>query len=428
MSKLLGVTLIAYILAVGFPAHARDYVGDLVLMSDADVQSAADIASITGNLIVISSSVSNLVLPALRALGGCADIRFNLVLQTVEFPLLESIGGTIFPNSPSPGPIALRVQNNPLLRWLDLSQFVYSGGEISFVGNNSLRKIVLPLLETNDGGLIFSGNQSLKSISAPVLQFIGQSPDISGRGQISQRGLILSANPSLLYFDVDHVATILGSLIIEGNAVLPYASFGALKDVDGPDSFSGPLGEPNGSIPDPAISIAGNANLISFNFLCLVRAKSGVSVKNNLSLKYIGLKQLEKTAGIVAFSDNPLVQYLHLPQLLEAGELRVMNNARLTYLNVRMLTTLRGILYGFEIVDSMFVEVGVVSLTIRNNDALKNIDIPNLAYVTGDIRIINNPKYPTCKAHRIVDALDIFDGSAIITSNSDAAVCGVKRI
>ncbi|MEL6988632.1 MAG: hypothetical protein AAGK97_12480, partial [Bacteroidota bacterium] len=134
--------------------HAQSY----IFSSQAEVDgfpSVCNCNSITGNLIIRGTNISNLdSIQGLSSIGNSLIIENSSIINIVDFSNLESIGGSF------------RVRNNPVLENIDgFSNLEFVGNSFQIDNNFNLQSITgLANLDSINSGLLLRNNPSLENI------------------------------------------------------------------------------------------------------------------------------------------------------------------------------------------------------------------------------------------------------------------------
>jgi hypothetical protein len=358
---------------------------DVVIESDADVDSIYDLDAIEGDLIVCSASeLTDITLPALERIGGNVIIHNNENVTTVDMPLLTETGVNVHESRSWDGILidinpALEQIKMPELRavhqhiWIadnaavaqfDLPKLVRTTGSLTFkamqltsvegfaslrtignslalIDNEKLTTVGAPAddpsksfgaLSTLSNDLFVSNNPVLTSIELPATRFVG-------------RRLTVTETPLLETLNLENVTTIGHDIELIGTS---------LENLDGQDGLGGLHGL-------AAVELVGTEIVIS----------------ENAALTSVSLPALSSVGSTIDIDKNDLVESIDLPALTWIGE----------------------------------------DLRIQENAVLDSLGIASQSYIGGDLRINSNPMLPNCDAELFSTTVSEIGGSVSITGN-----------
>ncbi|RYZ41812.1 MAG: hypothetical protein EOO71_10540 [Myxococcaceae bacterium] len=350
---------------------------------------------IDGSLIVQgNSSLRRMNLSTLRFIGGDVELRDNARLDAMllgdDSRALLRVAGS------------LTVENNPALTDLEGLVAVVPADSITLLANNAVEEPgLLPNVVALQGSLRIQDN--LRMTTVPFYKLTHVHGDIVLENNSGMGGpfgldrlekvdgvLELGSNPQLLTLQPLRKLTTVGSLFISNNPKLPdTAGFENLTHA-GRIVIQG----------NPVMSAAGDMPQ-------LAQVEQDFSVKYNATLQRVHhLPQLRGAIAVSVTGNEALVSLEGLGLLTRLSLLEVLGNAKLPDLGD--FATLREVAF----------------LNVRGNALLTDFGLEELARVTSDFVVTENPKLPTCKAAAL--ATTVFQGGpgiVHIDMNDDTATC-----
>jgi len=157
------------------------------------------------DLVVVSTVLTQLALPALVAVDRDLHLAGNPSLAVVDLPRLDTVGGELW------------VTDNPALSSLALPELVDSG-RITIEHNDTLVDLGLPEV-TRTARLGVLGNPALTSVDLAALTTVGPA------GGTGDGDLVIDDNAALASLDgLSALASVEGDLVVRDNPSLPQAA------------------------------------------------------------------------------------------------------------------------------------------------------------------------------------------------------------
>ncbi|HFA50018.1 MAG TPA: hypothetical protein ENJ95_13500 [Bacteroidetes bacterium] len=345
--------------------------GNIVLNSQAKVNTFGNCEVIDGNLAIIGEDITDLSpLSSLIEVKGSLNIWSNSNLTNLEgLNNLSSVGG-------------LTIRSNPLLEnLLPLSNL--SSDELDFL-----------FLKKNNALLDLEGLEGVTGVSRLIIE--GNTNLLTLKGlnnlSISRGDLVISENPSLLNLnDLNSLLTVNDDFVVHKND--------ALLDLKGVEGITGAN----------FLRITQNANLQTLEGLNnLSFVENRLDVTDNPSLLNLnGLNNLNSVGSVFGIQRNAaLADISALAQLNSSRELIIFYNHSLTNLS------------GLENLSQL------ENLTISNNQILNNCcgihPLLSSGNIGGRISIVANP-FPCSNESNILNncASTICTGDVILESQAD---------
>jgi hypothetical protein len=182
--------------------------GDVVVADDTSQTFLDGLTTIFGNLNIVSTTLTSIVLPGLASVSGSVDINGNTAATTIDLGALATVGGSV------------DVNGNNASTTIDLSQLTAVGGDVAVSGNTSATGVDLGTLQTVGGDVAVSGNTSATSIDFSQLTVVGGDVNVSG-------------NTSGTSVDFSSLETAGGDVNVSGNGSCTTVLFPALDSVTG---------------------------------------------------------------------------------------------------------------------------------------------------------------------------------------------------
>lgn len=394
--------------------HAlRTYDGDMVVTGPADAAALQGISRIRGNLLVTSTALKEVVLPALMVVEGPMTFHDNPELARLELPGLRFVNGSVdisynaslekvafgdVANGPLWVQGALVVEVNPSLPTLSGLGALVPAGSIILVNNDALEEPgSFEHLIQQPGGITVRENDRLQRLPFPRLERVSGDVDITHN----------AALPSLAG---TALRTIGGHLFISGNdSLTDLSGLPELRSVTGWLSVLGhkALRSTEGlyTLFDVGgLTIADNAELVTAGaFPVLTTITNELEISGNPKLTSVGTFDIRSTRRLrVGF--NPLLTDLSgLGRLLSVQSLVVDNNASL-----RSLAGFAGLRETIEL--QVLANPGLEQLGL---DALERVDV--------FLSVLDNAKLPTCRVTSL--ASRVTPGSVEVSGNDDSGTC-----
>ncbi|GAB4570092.1 MAG: hypothetical protein Tsb0020_24650 [Haliangiales bacterium] len=368
------------------------------------------LSDITGNLILEQNTAltSSTLLANLRRVGGDVIIRNNAGLTDLGVVAsLSQVGGLVLITGNSALTSLdgleqltsvgrdLRVEDHAALTDISALAGVTQLRDLRVINNDVLNDLTgLENIERLTGNLRIEDNDALVVLDALAAGAGTGLTDVDG-------SITIANNPSLDQIDgLASVTQIGADLIVSGNA--------QLTSVDGMTGLTQIGGE---------LRLADNAALTALDGLNALTSAQQVTIENN------GLASLGGLNGLTSVTAN-----------VGSEAVTVSNNAALT--SIAGLTTLATIDGRLRIEQNLLLTniAGLAALrtiggdlSVVANTALVSIEsLLGLTELGGDLSVTANTSLPTCQADALLAQVTAngFDGTAIISGNDDAGVCG----
>jgi uncharacterized delta-60 repeat protein len=181
---------------------------DVVVTDDTSQTFLDGLTSVGGNLHIIDTALTSIVLPGLTSVGGAVDINGNSATTTIDLGNLETVGGTV------------DVNGNSASTTIDLGSLETVSGSVAVSTNTSVTSIDLGNLQTVGGDVAVSGNTSATSIDFSQLTVVGGDVNVSG-------------NSSATSVDFSSLETAGGDVNVSGNGSCTTVLFPELDSVSG---------------------------------------------------------------------------------------------------------------------------------------------------------------------------------------------------
>jgi cysteine-rich repeat protein len=437
------------------------YRGDFIIKDYPDVKRFAGCISITGNLRIESSKLTDIdLLKSLTHVEKGLYIRDNLSLQNIDgLRNLLSAG-------------ALVVQNNPVLKDLDgLSKLGEITGGVELQRKTTppnplppnyrpyhIRQFETSRITNNTSLVNLSGLSNLKSIKTDLsIENNGSLVNIKGMNDITSiNALSIRSNPNLVKLDgFSRLETVENNLDIENNNKLEDVSeLGELSSINQGSLIL----ESNPRLSDMAglsnikkirqnLIIRNNDALTSLDLYALRLEDKTMSIHiidNDAISSIEGLGKLEGKIQLLAVSRNRNLSSLEGLNGITSIESRAEIEDNKTLKDLKGLRSLTSIGLSIKInrnnalrdlsgLDSL-TNIGLL-LEIKGNNSLSNLDglrnlerIGTMAIVLNNLLIMNDIGLPTCGATALFNRLKQkgFSGGAIICGNR-SDTCGRKE-
>ncbi|WP_147469998.1 hypothetical protein [Corallococcus sp. AB049A] len=396
---------------------ARVHDGDFTVTGPVDLVALEGVTHLRGELIISAPTLTDAVLPSLAVINKSLTVRGNASLRRLSMPALRFVGGSaevtsnarldVLTLGTAPDTMvqvqrSLLVEDNPMLPTLEGLAAVQPEDSISLRANNALVEPgLLPYVHVLKGSLTIEDH--LRMDRTPFIQLtqvhgnvrIANNPAMGGPFGLEQLtsvdgGLELRDNALLERLHPLARLTSVGELFISGNP--------RLTDTTGLEQLASA----------GRIHIQGNKELVSVGDMPALAQAGAFSVKFNEKLQRVRGLPLLRTTDTLSVVGNPLLTSLEgFQRLTRLTTLEVLGNAALT--NLGGLAMLR--------------ELDVLSL--QGNAALTGFGLTELARVSLAFVVVDNPKLPTCLATAL--AGDVFMGEPLsginIDQNDNAATC-----
>lgn len=472
--------------------ECSDVVSQNVTISWAgDVATLAHVKVITGSVVIVDASLTELALPMLERIGGRLVVSGNANLESVSMPALGGVSGY------------LDVSDNARLTTLDLLKLQRVDGDLSVTGNarltglGGLSSLVMVGLDC-----LIADNAALLTAEVP-LSLLGGSLTVTGNPSLEtvtwfmRRGptaITVAHNEALTELSVSldpwtSEWTTIGPVSVHHNAALGKAT------VDGPvirsiDVFANPtLGDLIVSVDrvegntrvwdDPSLKSASFLPSTTFDgpmdFVGAVFISAPVSglwfglgakvTVGSVSIDGTNLTSLDYGIGFVRgtlrLSNNALLQYARVLDV--QGGIELVNNDALMAFWISWLgRTVKGNVTvadndalldvsTFQHVDAFAGDVTITgnrsllrpaiygptriggSLTVTDNPSLMSLDFPAVQSIGGSVRVARNGLTswrpgPWPKFSEGLDTLATVGGSVEITANQAMQSAGMPAL
>ncbi|RKH36315.1 DUF7151 family protein [Corallococcus sicarius] len=393
---------------------ARIHDGDLVVTSAVDLVSLEGIDRLRGDLLIEAPTLPEAIVPTLSIIDGSFIVQGNSNLKRLVLTTLRFVGEDVeIRDNAQLVELGLGDDSQGLLRVAgslvveENARLLSLGGLIALVPAESIvlranNAMVDPgnlaHIRTLAGSLIIEDN--LRMIRAPLHNLSEVQGDVrllGNSGMGSPQGL-------------EQLGTVDGTLELTANSKLDsLAPLGHLLSVGALDVLDNPqLPDTSGLVSltrAGSIHIQGNPALVSVGDMPeLAWVEQGFSVKHNAALQRVhGMPLLRHATGVTLVGNALLTSLEGFARLPQLSGLEVMGNPKLPTLGD--FARLR--------------EVAIFNL--QGNAGLKELGLGELARVTLDFVVVDNPKLPTCQATAL--AASVFPGTPFIEENDDAATC-----
>ena len=391
----------------------RTYDGDYVVTSDMDLVALEGVDRLRGDLRIQAPSRAEVILPTLAIIDG-----------------------------------SLVVRGNSSLKWLDLGMLRFIGGDAELRDNAQLEEMALgdesqPLRVA--GSLIVEKNPKLFSLKSLIAVVPTHNITVRANDTLESPGLM------------PHVVTLTGSLTLQDNPLLTGTPFINLAQVHGDlrlvnnAMIAGPFGLEQLQSVDGALELRDNPQLETLAPLGRLVSVGALELLNNLrlpdtsgliSLTRAGHIHVQNNAALVSVGDMPLLTSVDeeffvrvnaslqrvqgLPLFRTAGAVSVVSNEALTSLSgfarlpqLNLLEVLGNAKLSTLGDFAKLRELGF--LNVQGNQVLTNLGLGELARVTSEFVVVDNPKLPTCQASAL--AARAYPGNPFISDNDDTATC-----
>lgn len=396
---------------------ARVHDGDFVVSSPVDLVALEGVTHLRGGLTLSAPTLTDASLPALAVIQKGFTARGNSSLRRLSLPALRFVGGdvTVSANArldslmlgtATAFPLwverSLFVEDNPMLPTLNGLAAVQPRDSIILRANNAL---VEPgqLLNITQllGSLIIEDHLRMEQM--PFYRLVRVHGDV----RITNNAALAST------FGLDELTSVDGALELRENAVLEL-----LK----------PLGKLS-SVGE--LDIVGNPRLTDTTGFDRLSYAGRVFIQGNPQLESVGdMPSLEQITQDITLKYNAKLQRVHLlPRLRSAGAVVTVGNTVLTSLEGFHSLTRMGSLQvlgnpALKSLGDLTSLRELETLSVQGNVALTDFGLTELARVSLDFVVVDNPKLPTCRATAL--AASVFQGEAWgvnIDRNDDAATC-----
>jgi hypothetical protein len=374
--------------------------GTYVVRDAADLVALEVISHIRGELFILDTALTAVVLPGLTSVEGSLTITGNPALKRVELLGLRSVGESLLlghnenlellvigPPGPEPE-YAVRVRDlsvdtNARLKTL-FGLSAVTPRRAFIVMNNPLLEGGgrFMYLEELSGTLGIWGNPALRELPFSNLRVVGETVQL---------------------FDNDALQSLegLSSLMRVGG------DFGLLDN----DALPGSAGLWSLQSIGGSLQVRSNDSLQFFGVSALTRVASLV-IDSNASLETMGpMLSLKSVDGAVSIDANPkLVGVVDFPQLLTVGSLQLHDNALLTdlsafsrLLRLETLQVMRSpVLTNLSALSGLRELEGLV---LQENPELSGLGLSKLERVGTYFFVTDNPKLPQCLATSLADTV-----------------------
>ncbi|MBN8229269.1 leucine-rich repeat domain-containing protein [Corallococcus macrosporus] len=397
----------------------RVHDGDFVVADPVDLVALAGVTHLRGELIISAPTLIDASLPSLAVIQGSFTARGNASLRRLSLPALRFVGGDVAVRSNARldaltlGTTAARavlwversllVEDNPMLPTLEGLEAVQPRDSVSLRANNAMVEPgVLPHVTVLRGSLFIEDH--LRMDRTPFVNLSQVHGDVH-----------LTNNPAMGGpFGLEQLVRVDGTLALRENALLERLQpLGQLTSVG-------------------MLEIVGNPRLPDTTGLERLASADRIYIQGNKELVSVGdMPALERVGdGFVVKANEKLQRVHHLPLLRSATTVSSVSNLALTSLEgfnrLTRLTTLE-MLGNPSLTNlgdlALLRELDVLSL--QGNTALTAFGLPELARITLNFVVVDNPKLPTCRATALVAS--VFTGDPVsgvnIDANDDTATC-----
>ncbi|WP_147446878.1 hypothetical protein [Corallococcus sp. CA047B] len=398
--------------------HAsRIHDGDFVVASAVDLVALAGVGRLRGTLRIDAPTLAEAMLPTLSIIDGSLIVQGNSSLRRTALSTLRFIGGnvelrdnarldTLLLGDDTRAPLrvggSLTVENNPALPDLLGLVAVVPTDSITLRANNAVEDPgSLPNVLTLQGSLRIQDN--LRMDRTPFLKLAHVHGDV-----------LLENNSALPGpFGLERLETVDGALELNANPQLEelhplgkLTTVGTLSIV-GNSKLANTVGFVN-LVRAGRLLIQGNSVMSSAGDMpLLTHVEQDFTVKYNAGLQRVHrLPLLRSTSAVSIIGNDDLVSLEGFGALTRLSVLSSLGNPKLTTLGD--FATLREVTF----------------LNIQGNARLTDFNLGELARVTTDFVVVDNPKLPTCKATAL--ATKVFQGDPEvlhIDMNDDTATC-----
>jgi hypothetical protein len=291
------------------------------------------------------------------------DFRIQNLEIITEIPLihLEQVGNSFY------------FDQNLLVSALEIPNVIEFSSDVSIVGNDSMRFIFMPPLNSIGGDLDIGYNLSLSELSIEVNTVAGD--------------ITVESNSMLDSIDFVDLYALYGNINVLSNPLLLTLNVSELTNIG------------------DSVSLIDNEALSSINFGAVIQIQGDLWLQLLPSLQNItGFNNLESIGSNFRLIELPVFQDISIPFLSTIGNDLVIDQAS-SITNLDSLTS---------------IDTIGGHLEIKNNVALQNIGaLMNLWVVGGDFRIIDNQLLPNSQIQELIDhlLLNQFTGNIVVSGN-----------